>query len=63
MAIVLPHSIPIELLPEFDEIILSVVQDSSDPPSPGRAGFTPSARAKIRALISALVISHKMVAF
>lgn len=63
MAIVLPHSIPIKLVSEFDDIILGVVQDSSDPPGPGRAGFTPSARAKIRALISQEVIPHKLVAF
>lgn len=63
MAIVLPHSIHIKLVSEFDDIILSVVQDSSDPPCPGRAGFTPSARAKIRALISQEVIPHKLVAF
>lgn len=63
MAIVLPHSIHIKLVSEFDDIILGVVQDSSDPPCPGRAGFTPSARAKIRALISQEVIPHKLVAF
>lgn len=63
MAIVLPHSIHIKLVSEFDDIILGVVQDSSDPPCPGRAGFTPSARAKIRALISQEVIPHTLVAF
>lgn len=63
MAIVLPHSIHIKLVSEFDDIILGVVQDSSDPPCPGRAGFTPSARAKIRALNSPEVLPHKLVAF
>lgn len=63
MAIVLPHSIHIKLVSEFDDIILGVVQDSSDPPGPGRAGFTPSARAKIRALNSPEVLPHKLVAF